>query len=184
MNIQVLFNMLFPQLFVQHRKMISGIAIGSDSPGEIALDIYSIQRKIFLDNLEEYHRDLLVALSCIQRILTQTEIYYSADIGERLKIYHGFGLVIGARVRIGSDVTLYQNVTIGEKGKSYRERPIVEDGVIIYAGAVVIGGITLGANSIVAANAVVHASIPANSIVAGVPAKIIGWNEFNNVDIR
>ena len=54
--------------------------------------------------------------------------------------------------------------------------PIIGDNCIISSGAKIIGGITLGDNVVVGANAVVTKSFPSNTVIAGVPAKIISYN--------
>ena len=71
-------------------------------------------------------------------------------------------------------------MTLGKRDSFYRmsdnmnrEFPEIGDNVIIYAGAVIVGNIKIGNNVIVAANAVVTTDVPDNSIVGGVPAKIL-----------
>jgi Serine acetyltransferase len=142
-------------------------------PEKLAIHIYNVQRKI-IDNFgEENSKEILQALSYVQRMYTQAEIYYSSEIGENFTLVHGLGTVIGARVKIGNNVTVYQNVTLGDKGDGSRRRPVLENNVIVFAGAKVLGGITIGANSIIGANSVVLDSFPENSIIAGSPARLI-----------
>jgi len=139
-------------------------------PEDLAIYIYWTQQKIVADFGEEGNRELLLALSYIQRIYTQIEIYYSATIGQNLKIIHGAGTVIGARVVIGDDVTIYQNVTIGDRGDGDNGRPAIEDNVKIFAGAKVLGDITVGENSVIGANTVLLTSCDKNSLMVGIPA--------------
>ena len=81
------------------------------------------------------------------------------------------GIIIGDRVRLGREVRIYQNVTIGltenTVGATAAQYPTVDDGVIIYAGAVNAGGIVVGARSIVGANAIVTKNVPPDSIAYG-----------------
>src|SRR5688500_7565964 len=94
--------------------------------------------------------------SHVARFLTGIEIHPGATIGRRVFIDHGMGVVVGETAEIGSDVTLYQGVTLGgtslEKGKRH---PTLEDGVIVGAGAKILGPLTVGAGARVGSNAVV-----------------------------
>jgi serine O-acetyltransferase len=109
-------------------------------------------------------------LSQLLRAVTGIEIHPGARIGQGLFIDHGMGVVIGETAEIGEDVTLYHGVTLGgtslEKGKRH---PTLEDRVVVGAGAKVLGAITIGADTRIGANAVVVKSVPANSVVVGVP---------------
>lgn len=90
--------------------------------------------------------------------------------GENLFFPHPRNVVIGEDVIIGSNCRIYQGVTIGQSKGKY---PHIGDNVIIYPGAKVIGDIRVGDNSIVGANAVVTKNVPTNTIVAGIPAKVL-----------
>ncbi|MBN1991837.1 MAG: serine O-acetyltransferase [Anaerolineae bacterium] len=113
-------------------------------------------------------------LSHLMRWLTGIEIHPGAQIGPNFFIDHGMGVVIGETAEIGANVTLYHGVTLGgvslEKGKRH---PTLEDGVVVGAGAKVLGPITIGACSRIGANAVVVKPVPANSVVVGVPGRMI-----------
>jgi serine O-acetyltransferase len=85
---------------------------------------------------------------------TGIDIHPGAEIGESFFIDHGTGVVIGETTIIGRHVRLYQAVTLGAKRfevdeqgaliKNYARHPIVEDDVVIYAGATILGRITIG----------------------------------------
>lgn len=113
-------------------------------------------------------------LSHVTRFLTGIEIHPGARIGSGFFIDHGMGVVIGETSEIGNNVTLYHGVTLGgtslEKGKRH---PTIEDEVVIGAGAKVLGNIVIGSHSRIGANAVVVKSVPANSVVVGVPGQVI-----------
>lgn len=93
-----------------------------------------------------------------------------SQIGEHLFLAHPLSVVIGDHVKIGRYVTIYQNVTLGQKNGQY---PIVGDNVVIYAGAVIVGNIKIGDNAVVGANAVVINDVPAYATAVGVPAHVI-----------
>lgn len=97
------------------------------------------------------------------------------DIGPGLVIQHGFATIISAE-SIGQNCKIYQQVTIGYNHKL--EAPKIGDNVEICCGAKVIGGVVIGNNVIVGANAVVLTDVPDNSIVAGIPAKVIKRNDL------
>lgn len=82
---------------------------------------------------------------------------------------HPVGIVIGDGVRIGRQVRVYQNVTIGRRENAAVEEPYpsIGDDVTIYAGAVIAGAVTVGARTVVGANAVITRNIPPDSVVYG-----------------
>jgi serine O-acetyltransferase len=114
-------------------------------------------------------------LSHIARWLTGIEIHPGAQLGRRLLIDHGMGVVIGETAVVGDNVTLYQQVTLGgvslDPGKRH---PTVEDDVVIGAGAAVLGPLTIGKGARVGSNAVVLKDVPAGATVVGIPARAIG----------
>ena len=94
---------------------------------------------------------------------TGIDIHPGAEIGERFFIDHGTGVVIGETAVIGRNVRLYQAVTLGAKRfetdaatgglrKNYPRHPIVEDDVVIYAGATILGRITIGRGASIGGN--------------------------------
>src|SRR5512142_1036727 len=108
------------------------------------------------------------------RGFTGIEIHPGATIGPGFFIDHGMGVVIGETAEVGADVTIYHGVTLGgtslAKGKRH---PTIGDRVVIGAGAKVLGAISVGEDSRIGANAVVVRSVPANSVVVGVPGQIV-----------
>lgn len=124
-----------------------------------------------------WHRRLkLLArlLSQWARLLTGIEIHPGAEIGSRLFIDHGMGVVIGETAVVGDDVTIFQGVTLGGTGKRNGKRhPTLRNNVVVGAGAQVLGNITVGENSRVGAGSVVLTDVPDNSTIVGVPGHII-----------
>lgn len=114
------------------------------------------------------------ALSQFARWLTGIEIHPAAKIGTGFFIDHGMGVVIGETAEIGDYVTLFQGVTLGGTGKERGKRhPTLGNHVVVGAGAKILGGIRIGDNVKIGANSVVLKSVPPNSTVIGVPARII-----------
>lgn len=114
------------------------------------------------------------AISQLARWLTGIEIHPAARIGRGFFIDHGMGVVIGETAEIGDYVTLFQGVTLGGTGKERGKRhPTLGNHVVVGAGAKILGGIKIGDNVKIGANSVVLKSVPANSTVIGVPARVI-----------
>jgi serine O-acetyltransferase len=105
--------------------------------------------------------------------LTGIDIHPGAAIGEKFFIDHGTGVVIGETSRIGRNVRLYQGVTLGaksfpldEKGnpiKGIDRHPIVEDDVVIYAGATILGRVVIGKGSSIGGNVWLTHGVPPGS---------------------
>ncbi|HEY5834282.1 serine O-acetyltransferase EpsC [Streptomyces sp.] len=114
------------------------------------------------------------ALSMFGRWVSGIEIHPGATIGRRFFIDHGSAVVIGETVRIGDDVMLYHQVTLGSVGwwrdlagdLSERRHPELEDGVIVGTNASILGAVTIGARSLVGAHTVVMESVPPDSRVS------------------
>src|SRR5256886_15656313 len=113
-------------------------------------------------------------ISQVARFFTGVEIHPAAKIGRGFFIDHGMGVVIGETAEIGDYVTLFQGVTLGGTGKDRGKRhPTLGNHVVVGAGAKILGGIRIGDNVKIGANSVVLKSVPANSTVIGVPARVI-----------
>ena len=114
------------------------------------------------------------ANSQLARALTGIEIHPGAQIGRRLVIDHGMGVVIGETAQIGDDCLLYHGVTLGGTGKDRGKRhPTIGDHVLIACGAKILGPFRVGDNSRIAANAVVLSEVPANATMVGAPAQAV-----------
>lgn len=117
------------------------------------------------------------------RLVFGPSLGMGAQIGKGTVLgYGGIGTVIHPRAVIGENVIISQNVTIGGTSKKYNV-PIIGDNCQISVGAAILGPIKIGNNCIIGANAVVLTDIPDNSVVVGVPAKIIKSN-INISDYR
>ncbi|XP_031386070.1 serine acetyltransferase 4-like [Punica granatum] len=104
------------------------------------------------------------------------DIHPAAKIGEGILLDHGTGVVIGETAVIGDRVSLMQGVTLGGTGNEVGDRhPKVGAGALIGASATILGNIRIGKGAMIAAGSVVLKHIPSHSMVAGIPAKVIGY---------
>lgn len=128
---------------------------------------------------EFYKKDLTLLARIIAEIAhskTGIDIHPGAQIGEGCFIDHGTGVVIGETCIIGKNVRIYQAVTLGAKRfevddegrlqKDYARHPIVEDNVVIYAGATILGRITIGEGAIIGGNVWITQSVAPFSAVS------------------
>ena len=131
----------------------------------VGILLYRISREYFLKGNSkcDYY-------SLLGRFLSGFEIYYSAEIGNGLRINHGIGTVIGARVKIGDNCLIHQNITLGDKNSG---RPTIGNNITIYSGAKILGDIHIGDGSIIGANSVCLKNAPAGSVLVGIPSKLI-----------
>ncbi len=146
---------------------------------EILLSYPGIQAVIHYRLAHALHRlgaPLLARLiSKIAHSQSGIDIHPGAEIGPRFFIDHGTGVVIGETAIIGRNVRLYHSVTLGAKRfpadgtgslvKGIPRHPIVEDDVVIYAGATVLGRVTIGRGAVIGAHAWVTEDVPADGVV-------------------
>ncbi|WP_180682015.1 serine O-acetyltransferase [Tepidicella baoligensis] len=109
------------------------------------------------------------------RWLTGIEIHPGAQLGERVFIDHGMGVVIGETAEIGDGCTIYHGVTLGGTSlyKGQKRHPTLGRNVVVGAGAKVLGGFTVGDDAKIGSNAVVTKPVPAGATAVGNPARII-----------
>ena len=114
--------------------------------------------------------------SHLGRALTGIEIHPCAQIGEKLFIDHGMGVVIGETTVIGDNCHLYQGVTLGGTStKRAKRHPTLGDGVVVGAGAKIIGAVNIGDDAKIGAGSVVVTNVPPNATVVGVPGHIVAY---------
>ncbi len=141
-----------------------------------------------ISNYRMAHKLLELEVPLLPRFITEMahsetgiDIHPRAQIGEQFTIDHGTGVVIGSTSIIGKNVKLYQGVTLGAKSfpldengnpiKGIPRHPIVEDDVVIYAGATILGRITIGKGSVIGGNVWVTTDLPPYSKVVQSRAK-------------
>ena len=139
--------------------------------------IFSYPGVLAVTNQRIAHELFVLGVPLIPRMITEyahaltgIDIHPGARIGEKLVIDHGTGVVVGETAVIGSNVRIYQGVTLGARSfpmdehgnpvKGIPRHPIVEDDVVIYSGATILGRITVGKGSSVGGNVWITQSVP------------------------
>jgi len=122
---------------------------------------------------------------------TGIDIHPGAEIDASFFIDHGTGVVIGETAKVGKRVRLYQAVTlgaklfpVGENGalvKGTARHPIVEDDVVIYAGATILGRVTIGRGSTIGGNVWLTRDVPPNSNVTQALARDETFDEGGGI---
>jgi len=149
-------------------------------PGFHALVLHSFAHWLWLRK-----RTLLARfLSHITRCLTGIEIHPGAQIGRRVFIDHGMGIVIGETTIVGDDVVIYQGVTLGtgtegrmgQATRGKKRHPTLGRGVVVGSGAEIQGDIVVGDYARIASGSIVLKDVPPNSVVVGVPGRVIYQN--------
>lgn len=146
-------------------------------PGVHAIFIYRIAHGFYKARLFTMAR----FLSHIGRMLTGIEIHPGAKVGRRVMIDHGMGVVVGETAEIGDDCVLYQGVTLGAGSEARggadtrdtKRHPSLGKGVVVGSGAEIQGPVTVGDNVRVASGSIVLRDVPPDSIVVGVPGRVI-----------
>lgn len=139
-------------------------------PGLHAIWLHRLAHKFYLKGWVLIPR----LLNTFSRFVTGIDIHPGAKLGPGLFIDHGMGLVIGETAELGCNVTLYQGVTLGGTGKKKGKRhPTIGDNVVVSSGAKVLGSFSVGSNSKIGAGSVVLKEVPPNSVVVGVPGRIV-----------
>src|SRR5690349_13817932 len=140
-------------------------------PGVLAMIHYRLAHRLY-----ELGLPLLARIVAeIAHSRTGIDIHPGATIGRGFFIDHGTGVVIGETAVIGERVRLYQNVTLGAKRfpvgedgsltKGLPRHPVLEDDVVIYAGATVLGRVTIGKGAVIGGNVWVTHDVPAGGSV-------------------
>ena len=113
-------------------------------------------------------------LSQFVRFMTGVEIHPGAEIGRRVTIDHGMGVVIGETAEVGDDVHMYHGVTLGGNvPKPVKRHPTVGEDVVLGANATILGAIEIGDGASVGAGAVLTEAVPPGATAIGVPAEIV-----------
>jgi len=135
-----------------------------------------------LTNYRTAHELYTMGIPVIPRMITELahsetgiDIHPGADIGPHFTIDHGTGTIIGETCVIGSNVKLYQGVTLGaksvepgmeEQARGTQRHPIIEDNVVIYSNTTIVGRVRIGHDSIIGANEWITTDIQPMSRIA------------------
>jgi serine O-acetyltransferase len=139
-------------------------------PGVWAIAWYRIANKLYKANFITLSRMIMG----LNQIFTNIDIHPGAEIGKRVFIDHGTGVVIGQTAIIEDDVLIYQGVTLGGVSLNQGKRhPTIRKGAVIGAGAKVLGNIEIGEYAKIGANSVVVKPVPSCSTAIGIPAHVI-----------
>jgi serine O-acetyltransferase len=137
-----------------------------------ALQVHRIAHFLWHNNRKNF---ALYLQSQCSRIFS-IDIHPAASFGHGIFIDHGHAIVVGETAVVGNNVSILQDVTLGGTGKEVGDRhPKVGDSVLIGAGAKVLGNINIGNCVRIGAGSLVLEDVEANTTVAGVPAKPVGY---------
>ena len=139
-------------------------------PGVWAIAWYRIANALHRANFKRIARIIMG----LNQIFTHIDIHPAAQIGKRVFIDHGNGVVIGETAIIEDDVLIYQGVTLGGVSLTHGKRhPTIKKGAVLGAGAKILGNITVGEYAKIGANSVVVKEVPDCSTAIGIPAHVI-----------
>jgi serine O-acetyltransferase len=151
-----------PALQIKDEAIFSYPGVFAVTEQRIAHELYALQVPLIPRIITEHAHSI-----------TGIDIHPGAAIGEKFFIDHGTGVVVGETSRIGRNVRIYQGVTLGaksfpldEKGnpiKGIDRHPIVEDDVVIYAGATILGRVVIGKGSSIGGNVWLTHGVPPGS---------------------
>jgi serine O-acetyltransferase len=130
---------------------------------------------------ENNRKSLALVLQNRISVTFGVDIHPAAKIGKGIMFDHATGIVIGETAVVDDCVSILQSVTLGGTGKESGDRhPKVRRGVLIGPGAKILGNIEIGEGSKITASSVVLKDIPPHSLVAGVPAEVVGTLETDS----
>jgi putative colanic acid biosynthesis acetyltransferase WcaB len=105
------------------------------------------------------------------------DLPWQTEVGARLRLHHGYALVVHPATILGADCTLRHSTTLGTQdptGVSSENAPRLGDGVDVGCHVLILGSVEVGDGARIGAGAVVVKDVPPRSVVAGSPARVIG----------
>ncbi|TFV44099.1 serine O-acetyltransferase [Bradyrhizobium niftali] len=141
--------------------------------GYVALQAWRVSNWLWLHD----HRDAALLFQNEASNALQVSIHPAASIGSSVYLDHATGIVIGANVVIGDEVTILQNVSIGRGSELPTRSPRIGRGVYIGGGATILGDISIGDFAKIGADALVTSDVPAGCTAVGNPARLTNCPE-------
>ncbi|KQR73271.1 hypothetical protein ASG03_00065 [Rhizobium sp. Leaf341] len=152
-----------------HAKMLKLLPTFIFNPGFAAIFLHRVACRLRQGGVIRRRLGLLVWRWNVGR--SACHINLDSDIAPGLFLPHPTGIVIGSGARIGAGTTIYQSVTIGKTASP--QYPVIGADCVLYPNALVIGPLTIGDRAIVGAGTVVLKDVPADSVVAGNPGRLL-----------
>lgn len=141
--------------------------------GYVALEAWRVSNWLWRQD----HIDPALLFQNESSNVLQVSIHPAARIGSSVFLDHATGIVIGANVEVGDDVTILQNVSIGRQGGLPNRSPRIGRGVFIGAGATILGDIRIGDFAKIGAGSTVMSDVPAGCTAVGNPARLTNCPE-------
>jgi serine O-acetyltransferase len=111
----------------------------------------------------------------VQTAVFGIELGNGIELGKGVFFVHPVGVVVGGGARVGDRVRFMGSNTVGTARDD--GHPVIENDVLLGAGARVLGPVRVGSNAVIGANAVVLSDVPANSVAVGVPARVVSSSD-------
>uniref|UniRef100_A0A6N2LQS5 serine O-acetyltransferase n=1 Tax=Salix viminalis TaxID=40686 RepID=A0A6N2LQS5_SALVM len=163
--LDTIYNVIMKDRGIQH-------SIRLDMQGYHSLQSYRVAHVLW----NQGRKVLALALQSRISEVFGIDIHPASRIGEGILLDHGTGVVVGETAVIGNRVSLMHGVTLGGTGKEIGDRhPKLGDGALIGACVIILGNIKIGEGAMIAAGSLVLKDVPPHSMVAGTPAKVIGY---------
>jgi serine O-acetyltransferase len=173
-----------PDLVEAAARDLQGIVLRDPAPttllppllnfkGFVALQAWRVANWLWKQN----RTDLALLLQSASSEQLQVSIHPSASIGTSVFLDHATGIIVGALVSIGDEVTIYQNVTIGRSQADPGRAPRIGRSVLLSNGATILGDVSIGDHAKIGAGSVVTHDVPAGCTAVGVPARLANCPE-------
>jgi serine O-acetyltransferase len=173
-----------PDLVEAAARDLQGIVLRDPAPTALLLALLNFKGFVALQAWrvanwlwQRDRTDLALLLQSASSEQLQVSIHPSASIGTSVFLDHATGVIVGALVSIGDEVTIYQNVTIGRKQSDPGRAPRIGRGVLLSGGSTILGDVSIGDHAKIGADSVVTHDVPAGCTAVGVPARLTNCPE-------